>query len=246
VRSEKRQVTSRKAGLLASLPVFSFWSVYTSYVTIHFFDLATNMPFRELSSFGTTCASANLGSTMWYEKTLAGTQAFPYQWRMLGFALVRAVETISSLDPHLIDLAIKTVALAGSALLLFAFAGSLVSSTGAALATVTYLLVTAAAFVGAWAKETTLLIVFLVAFEAWRKRAPWSARDVHHRLSHSQPRLADRLSRAAPGLGLALACYVVLAWWVVVIRGLRHLLPFTILVLPLAVAEVEALLKDKQ
>ena len=61
---------SEKAALVAALLVFSFWAVYTSYVTIHFFDLATNMTFRELS-------------TQWYQKTLAGTQAFPYQWRML-------------------------------------------------------------------------------------------------------------------------------------------------------------------
>ena len=41
-------------------------------------------------------------------------------------------------------------------------------------------------------------------------------------------------------LGLTLACYVVLAWMVVYIRELRHMLPFTILVIPLAVAELEA------
>jgi hypothetical protein len=40
-------------------------------------------------------------------------------------------------------------------------------------------------------------------------------------------------------LGLTLACYVVLAWMVVYIRELRHMLPFTILVIPLAVAELE-------
>lgn len=41
-------------------------------------------------------------------------------------------------------------------------------------------------------------------------------------------------------LGLTLACYVVLAWMVVYIRELRHMLPFMILVIPLAVAELEA------
>ena len=40
-------------------------------------------------------------------------------------------------------------------------------------------------------------------------------------------------------LGLTLAGYVVLAWMVVYIRELRHLLPFMILVIPLAVAELE-------
>ena len=40
-------------------------------------------------------------------------------------------------------------------------------------------------------------------------------------------------------LGLTLACYVVLAWMVVYIRELRHMLPFTFLVIPLAVVELE-------
>lgn len=44
-------------------------------------------------------------------------------------------------------------------------------------------------------------------------------------------------------LGLTLACYVVLAWMVVYIRELRHMLPFMILVIPLAVAELEQALK---
>ena len=46
-------------------------------------------------------------------------------------------------------------------------------------------------------------------------------------------------------LGLTLACYVVLAWMVVYIRELRHLLPFMILVIPLAVAELERLLQNR-
>ena len=45
-------------------------------------------------------------------------------------------------------------------------------------------------------------------------------------------------------VGYTLACYVVLAWIVVYIRELRHLLPFTILVIPMAVAELEARLKQ--
>jgi len=319
----------QQAALLAALVVFSFWAVYTSYVTIHFFDPATNMTFRELSQ-------------LWYERTLAGKQPFPYQWRMLGFASVRTVEAITRLDPHVIDLAIKTGALAGSALLLFSFAGSMVTRVTAALATVVYLLVTAAAFasegygiyftndylailswfagvvairrrawalaagaafVGAWAKETALLIVILVAFEAWRQRAPWRA-VVWCAVAFAVPTGALRTLYPAPlqdwawwdtfklnvpflvwqwsaiakalrdnlkvvlflhlawfwayrawrrtadpfvaSLGLTLACYLVMAWTVVVIRELRHMLPFTILVLPLAAVELEALLKEKR
>ena len=40
-------------------------------------------------------------------------------------------------------------------------------------------------------------------------------------------------------LGMTLACYVVLAWMVVYIRELRHMLPFAILLIPLAVVELE-------
>jgi hypothetical protein len=40
-------------------------------------------------------------------------------------------------------------------------------------------------------------------------------------------------------LAMTLGCYVILAWMVVYIRELRHMLPFTILVIPLAVAELE-------
>src|SRR4030095_6446184 len=47
-------------------------------------------------------------------------------------------------------------------------------------------------------------------------------------------------------LGMTLACYVVLAWMVVYIRELRHMLPFTILVIPLAVAELERVLPDRR
>ena len=59
--------------------------------------------------------------------------------------------------------------------------------------------------------------------------------------------LAWRRTRDAfvVSLALTLACYVVLAWMVVYIRELRHMLPFTILVIPLAVAELERLLPSR-
>lgn len=348
-----------KAGLLAGLLLFSGWSVYTRYVDLHNFDLVTNMPFRDLSM-------------MQYNETLAGTRPFPYQWRVLAFWMVRAGHGLTSIDPHVIDIAIKTLALAASTALLYVFATTIVSGLGALLAAVLYLFVTAAAFssegyaiyftndylavlawfagvvalrkqmwlaaalaafAGAWAKETALLIVFLAAFEAWRQRAPWSAvimcavafaiptavlRTVYpaplqewvwwdtfklnvpfivwqwpvmakslrdnlkvllflnviwfwawrawRRASEAAPQTEDHgrdgsasLAAALPcpasggadrafvgSLALTLACYAVLAWMVVYIRELRHMLPFTIFVLPMAVAELEALLKEKQ
>ena len=311
-----------RIGLLAGLLLFSGWSVYTRYVDLHNFDLVTNMPFRELSMSQ-------------YNDTLEGIRKFPYQWRVLGFWMARVGTMIVPVDPHVIDVGVKTVSLAASAALLYLFSTTLVSSVGAVLATVIYLFVTAAAFsaegyaiyftndylavlswfagvvalrrghwwlaaaaafAGAWAKETAMLIVFLAGFEALRKRGPWSA-VIACGIAFAIPTLVLRTIYPAPlaqwawwdtfklnvpflvwqgpiiakalrdnlkvllflnvmwfwayrawrrtedgfvvSLGLTLACYVVLAWMVVYIRELRHMLPFTILVIPLAVAELE-------
>jgi hypothetical protein len=314
-----------KAALLAGLLLFSGWSVYTRYFDLHAFDLATQMPFRELSMSQ-------------YDDTLAGVRTFPYQWRVLAFWLVKATTTIVPIDPHVIDAAIKTLALAASGALLYMFSATLVTALGAVLATMTYLFVTAAAFGsegyaiyftndylailsffagvvalrrrhwwlaalaafgGAWAKETAMLIAFVAGFEALRGRAPWSA-PIACGIAFAIPTLILRTIYPAPlaewawwdtfkmnvpfivwdpvviakslrdnlkvllffnvmlfwawrawrrtpdtfvvSLGLTLACYVVLAWMVVYIRELRHMLPFTILVIPLAVAELESVL----
>ena len=247
-----------------------------------------------------------------------------------------AIESVTGLDPHVIDVALKTLALAASTALLYLFSTTLVSTVGAVLAAVLYLFVTAAAFssegyaiyftndylavlswfagalavrhrawmlaalaafAGAWAKETAVLIVFLVTFEALRKRAPWGA-VILCAIAFAIPTATLRIMYPAPlaqwawwdtfklnvpfvtwegtviakslrdnlkvilflnvvwwwawrawrrtqdayltSLALTLACYVVLAWMVVYIRELRHMLPFTIFVIPMAVAELEA------
>jgi hypothetical protein len=316
-----------KAWLLTALLLFSGWSVYTRYVDLHAFDLVTQMPFHDLSM-------------QQYNDTLAGTRKFPYQWRVLGFWVAKAGTMIVPVDPHAIDVVVKTLSLAASAAMLYVFAATIVSPLGAVLSAVIYLFVTAAAFAsegyaiyftndylailsffagvvflrnriwwaaalaafaGAWAKETAMLIVFLAAFEALRKRAPWSA-VFGCGIAFAIPTLALRAMYPAPisqwawwdtfklnvpflvwqgnviakalrdnlkvllflnimwlwairafrrthdafvvSLGMTLACYVVLAWMVVYIRELRHMLPFTILVIPLAVAELEAAVGD--
>ena len=112
--------------MLAGLLLFSGWSVYTRYVDLHAFDLVTQMPFRDLSMSQ-------------YDDTLAGVRKFPYQWRVLAFWMVRAGTMVAPIDPHLIDAAIKTLALAASAALLYAFSTTLTSALGAVLATVMYL-----------------------------------------------------------------------------------------------------------
>jgi hypothetical protein len=155
-----------------------------------------------------------------------------------------------------------------------------------------------AAFAGGWAKETPLLILFLVTFEALRKRAPWLA-VIMIAIAFAIPNVVLRTMYPAPisqwawwdtfrlnvpfltldatviakslrdnlkvllflnvmwfwawrawrrkqdpflaSLALTLGCYVILAWMVVYIRELRHMLPFTFFVIPLAVAELERL-----
>lgn len=322
-------MTSRvRVGLLAGLLLFSGWSVYTRYVDLHAFDLVTNMPFRDLSMSQ-------------YTDTLAGVRKFPYQWRVLGFWVARAGTVIVPVDPHVIDVGVKTLALAASTALLYMFSATIVTELGAVLAAVLYLFVTAAAFssegyaiyftndylailsffagvvalrrghwwlaalaafAGAWAKETAMLIAFVAGFEALRKRGPWSA-AVACGIAFAIPTLILRTMYPAPvsqwawwdtfklnvpfivwdpvviakslrdnlkvllffnvlllfgwrawrrtrdgfvvSLGLTLACYVVLAWMVVYIRELRHMLPFMILVIPLAIAELEANLRPE-
>lgn len=308
--------------LVLALLLLSGWSVYTRYVDLNAFDLVTNMPFRELS-------------LQQYRDTLDGTRTFPYQWRVLAFWMVRAGEAATGVDPHVIDVAIKTTALAATALLLYLFAATVVSAMGAVLAAVLYLFVSAAAFssegyaiyftndylavlswfagalairrrawwlaalaafAGAWAKETALLVVFLAGFEALRGRAPWRA-VVMCAVAFAIPTGVLRTIYPAPlsewawwdtfrlnvpflvwewevltkalrdnlkvilflnlmwwwswrawrrtrdayvtSLALTLAVYVVLAWMVVYIRELRHMLPFTFFVIPMAVAELE-------
>ena len=315
--------------LLVALLLFSGWSVYTRYFDLNSFDLVTNMPFRELSM-------------QQYNDTLAGTRTFPYQWRVLGFWVAWAGASITGLDPHAIDVGVKTLSLAGAAALLYLFARTIVTELGAILCAVIYLFVTAAAFssegyaiyftndylavlswfagalairrrawalaaiaafAGAWAKETPLLIVLLVFFEAVRQRAPWSA-VIACAIAFAIPNIVLRTLYPAPlvqwawwdtfmlnvpfliwdraaivkslrdnakvilflnvmwwwsllawrrlrdpfltSMALTLACYIVLAWMVVYIRELRHMLPFTIFVIPMAVAELEHLSKQKK
>ena len=320
----KRSMTRPgKIVLAISLLVFSWWSVYTRYVDLAGFDLVTNQPWRQLSMHQ-------------YLDTLAGTRPFPYQWRVLAFWIVRAVEVLTKLDPHLIDVTLKTLTLTASALLLYLFSLTIVDAMGALLTTAIYLLVTAAAFasegyaiyfsndyllvagwfaavyalrrrqwalaalatfIAAWSKETIVIVVILVALEAWQRRAPWSA-VVLCAAAFAVPTIVLRAMYEAPiqdwvwwhsvrlnvpfvvwslpaleivvrnnlkvflflnvlwllalrawrrttdpflrSLGITLICYLAMAWMVVYIRELRHSLPVTVLVLPLAVGEIEA------
>ena len=118
---------------VVALLLLAWWTVYTRYVDLHALDLVTGKTFRA-------------ESLEFHYSTLAGTRAFPYQWRVLGSWLVWAAEYATHLDPHLIDAAIKALSLALSAGLLCLFAATIVDTMGALLVTALYFFVTAAAF----------------------------------------------------------------------------------------------------
>ena len=323
------------SGLLAALVLTSSWVVYTRYVDLRAFDPVQNQPYSALS-------------IQQYRSTLAGSLSFPAQWRLLGFWMVDVFERLTGLDPHVIDAALKTVALAGTALVVFVFASADVSPLGAVLAAVLYLLAhaiayapeayaiyhsndyllvlgwcvaayalrggrwplaAAAIFVTAWAKESIVLAVALAGLEAWRRRLPWSG-FAACALAFAAPTLILRtlyvaplsewawwsanleknlpLYSQAPGalltavrndlkpllfvhvagvvaarawlrtrdpftrsLGIVLLLYVCGGFATFMFRELRHFLPTLILVIPLAVAELErrtqkAPIKDPQ
>ena len=79
-------------------------------------------------------------------ETLEGRRWFPFQWRVAGPWLVYLTERATRVDPHLIDVAIKVVALAGSTLILMRFTKRWTSPLGAIVAGALYLVLTSAGF----------------------------------------------------------------------------------------------------
>ena len=133
-RANDLDARSVRAWLAVGLLLFSGWSVYTRYVDLHASISSRSMPFRDLSMSQ-------------YNDTLAGVRKFPVsvaRARLLDGE--RAGTMIAPVDPHVIDVAVKTLSLAASAALLYMFSTTLVSALGAVLAAVMYLFVTAAAF----------------------------------------------------------------------------------------------------
>jgi hypothetical protein len=208
---------------VAGLLCFSAFAVYPSYVGLDTTDFVTHRTFRAVSE-------------EWYRWTLAGQAPFPYQWRVLGSWLVRAIESVTRLDPHIVDVCVRVLALAVSAAALFAAA---LETAGVALALASlacyfalttgafasqgydmyytndylmvaawfwvvvlvsrgrYLAAAAVTFAGAWAKETMVLAVVLVALRAWRGHA--TLRDaVIVGVAYAVPTVVLRLVYPAP------------------------------------------------
>ena len=68
-----------RALLVAGVVSFAALTVYTQYVFLHTTDHVTGRPFRD----------ASLDQ---YHDILAGQRPFPFQWRVAGPWLVRAIE----------------------------------------------------------------------------------------------------------------------------------------------------------
>src|SRR5262245_19736138 len=179
---------------LAAIATFSLLAVYATSMSLHTIDIETGVAAAEISQRE-------------YHDVLEGVRGYPYQWRLLGTYMVYAGERVTSLPPHTVDQALKTVLLVLSATTLFLFSQRYTSQGGAFAVVGIYLVLTivgftdeqyriyftndyamiacwfaavwcvraeryaAAAlltFIGAWAKETMLLVPVLVAFQALR------------------------------------------------------------------------------
>lgn len=317
-----------RALLLLALLIFSGWSVYTRYFDLGAFDLVTRMPFRDLSmmQYNETLAGTRPFPYQWRVLAFWMTSAINSVTGLDPHHIDAVLKTLAlAASAAILYLFAATIvsrvgAVLAAVLYLFVTAAAFASEGYAIYFTNDYLAVLSwfagayavyrrwwwaaafAAFAGAWAKETPLLILFLVTFEAMRKRAPWHA-VIACAIAFAIPNVILRTIYPAPlaqwawwdtfrmnvpflvwdsaviskslrdnlkvllffnvmlylawrgwrrtkdsfvvSLGLSLACYVVLAWMVVYIRELRHLLPFMILVIPLAIAELESNLRDE-
>ena len=316
-------MTERRALLVAGVVCFAALTVYTQYVFLHTTDHVTGRPFRD----------ASLDQ---YRDMLAGARPFPFQWRVAGPWMVRGLEITTGADPHVVDVAVKTIALSGSALILIAFTALWTSPLASLLAGAMYFALTAGAyssegysiyytndflmvlgwfaavyliargryvgaavvtFLGVWAKETLALAPILMALAWWQRKATpgaclavaaaflipevilrsiypapveqwawWSNLELNVpflRMENLGIALVDNLKvlllfnvlwllayrtvvrtsnwffRSLAAVGLL---YLAMAYVVVYMRELRHFLPLAIIVIPLAVVEVERML----
>jgi hypothetical protein len=315
--------------LLLALLLFSGWSVYTRYFDLGAFDLVTRMPFRDLSmmQYNETLAGTRTFPYQWRVLAFWIVGGINSVTGLDPHAIDAVIKTLSlAASAAILYLFATTIVSSVGAVLavviyLFVTAAAFASEGYAIYFTNDYLAVLSwfagalaiqrrmwwvaalAAFAGGWAKETPLLILFLVTFEALRKRAPWLA-VIMIAIAFAIPNVVLRTMYPAPisqwawwdtfrlnvpfltldatviakslrdnlkvllflnvmwfwawrawrrkqdpflaSLALTLGCYVILAWMVVYIRELRHMLPFTFFVIPLAVAELERLQETRR
>ena len=188
------------------LLVFSGWSVYTRYFDLNAFDLVTRCRSAICRCRSTTTRSPARGP-------------FPINGACSPSGSSERSNRSRGLDPHAIDVVLKTLALAASTALLYVFATTIVSAVGAILAAVLYLFVTAAAFssegyaiyftndylavlswfAGALAiRHRAWMLAALAAFVgAWAKETARADRVSRHLRSVAQARPVERGGRCA-------------------------------------------------
>jgi hypothetical protein len=115
------------AALLTASLIASCWGVYTRYVDLRAYDPVLGAAYRDLS-------------LAQHRQTLQGTMSYPAQWRLLAFWLVDAGERVARLDPHVIDVTLKSATLAGTLLVMFRFAATRMTPLAAILAAALFLL----------------------------------------------------------------------------------------------------------
>ena len=320
-------MTGPRAFLIAGVLCFAALTVYTQYVFLHTTDHVTGRPFRD----------ASLDQ---YRDILAGQRPFPFQWRVAGPFIVRGFERATGADPHMIDVVVKTIALAGSAVTLIAFTALWASPLASLLAGAIYFALTAGAyssegysiyytndflmvlgwfaavyliargryfaaaavtFLAVWAKETLVLAPILAGLAWWQRKASlgewlaiaaaflipevilrsiypapveqwawWSNLELNVpflRMENLSIAVVDNLKllllfnvlwllagrtvvRTSNWLFRSLAAvgvlYLAMAYVVVYMRELRHFLPLAIVVIPLAVVELERMLAGRR
>jgi hypothetical protein len=219
---------------------FSIIVIYCTSWSLHTID----------ASSGTVAGNMSMSE---YRDMLAGVAGFPYQWRMLGSYVVFLGERATGLSAHQVDLAVKTLCLITSTIVLFLFSRCYTSESGAYGVIGFYLVLTVAGFigeqyriyftndylmvacwfgavyliraerylpaalltfVGAWAKETMLLVLILLAFEAIRSRRARVALVVTV-VAFAVPQIVLRTIYPAP--------FVKWAWWDMVFANVPFL-----------------------
>ncbi len=112
---------SRRRTLAWIYLMFFFWAalaVYCNYILIHTTNNTTGIAYAEQSA-------------RMHQQTLSGTQAFPYQWRILGNYLVQFFSDLTGLGIHTVDPLLKSFFLFLSTLPLFHYARTQLSDLGA-------------------------------------------------------------------------------------------------------------------
>ena len=150
------EVRRRRNGWAIVYVMFFFWAalaVYCNYILIHTTNNTTGIAYAEQSA-------------RMHRQTLAGVQAFPYQWRILGNYLVQSLADLTGLGIHTVDPLLKTFFLFLSTLPLFHYARTQVSNMAALGVVWLYLLLVVAGLTDEYAIYNTNDIILWAGWHA--------------------------------------------------------------------------------